>query len=134
MMHLEPIRDKAQLDALVRAAAADHHAVLFPTHLVVKGAALAGYASVCATPIVHVWLDSARVQAVDTVHALASLDNLLRSQGVAQYVMPCAETSPLYPSMGKLGFAKLFNSTLHLRTLGAWRPEPPLEPVAPQPD
>lgn len=109
--------DPALLPALRAAARADEHALLFPTHVVSKGGDLVGYASLDATPIVNVWLDSKRVVALDSVRLLVAAEQRLHERGIRTYVMPCARTSPFFPHMGRLGFKLLGENVWFVKTL-----------------
>ena len=93
--------------ALVRAAEADNHVVLAPTHLVVRGGEILGYASVGAVPLVLTWLDSKKVKARDMMYLVNLAENMVGTAGQAQagvVCVPCAEDSPIYPHMGALGY------------------------------
>jgi hypothetical protein len=93
-----------EVEALERAAARDAHGVWYPSHLIRKNGAIAGYLSICQTPIVNVWLDSKQVQARDSIQLLNTLENVLRMTGRDSYIMPCAKTSPFYANMDRLGY------------------------------
>lgn len=102
---------------LVSLAASDNHCVLYPTHVIRKDGQVAGYVSVCATPIVNVWLHTQKVEALDSVRLLGKLDDYMRMIGQDSYIMPCAKTSPFYPNMERLGFTVLGENVWHLKNL-----------------
>lgn len=114
---LRPLRPD-ELPALREAARADAHAVLWPTHVAVReDGRIVGYASVCATPVVQVWLDSREVKALETVRLLAQLEREVLPAGLRGYVMPCAQSSPFFPRMERLGFARLGECVWHYKPL-----------------
>lgn len=113
---IQPLHPE-DIPVLQAAAAADRHGVLYPSDGVWKDGQLVGYASICTTPIVHVWLDSRRVTAIDSVRLLAQLDARLRAQGMSSYLMPCAKTSPFSPCMRRLGFVRLGETVLFDKNL-----------------
>lgn len=106
-----------QLSALGAFANADNHCVLYPTHLVTDAGSTIGYASVLATPIVNVWLDSKRVSALVSARLLGMLDQALRFSGQRGYVMPCSKDSPFFPHMGRLGFSVMGENVWHFKDL-----------------
>lgn len=101
-----------RMPSLVAAAAADDHCVLYPTEVFEKNGEIVGYVSVFGMPIVNVWLDSKKVTARDSLYLLGRMNQGIKAKGIGSYVMPCAEISPFYPKMDKLGFSKLGSTTL----------------------
>lgn len=99
--------DKERMAELRAAALGDAHLVLFPTHAVMDAGEMVGYASVCATPTVNVWLHSKKVNALNSVKLLGHLEAALRMQGLREYIMPCSKESPFFPNMVRLGFVPL---------------------------
>ena len=106
-----------ELQALVAAAADDHHSVLFPTHVIKRDGEIVGYLSVCATPIVNVWAHSKKINALQSVRLMHKLEDELKSNGILNYIMPCAKDSPYYPHMQKLGYTALGENVWHLKQL-----------------
>ena len=105
------------LEPLKRAAAEDDHAVVYPTHMIERDGEIVGYVSVCATPIVNVWLDSKKVQALDSVRLLTRLEQRLEAEGLRQYIMPCAKDSPFFKRMVRLGFRAVAENVWFLKQL-----------------
>lgn len=95
---------RSELDQV---AADDDHFVLYPTHTIDDGDLIVGYASVCATPIVNVWLHSKKVKALNSFRLLSTLEGALRMQGLKEYIMPCSRISPFFPNMERLGYSVL---------------------------
>lgn len=113
----QPITTAEEMADLVTAAASDNHGVLFPTHLVKSDGDTVGYVSICAMPIVHVWLDSRRVHALQSIRLLRKADAMLRDAGIQSYVIPCSKESPFYAHMERMGFSILGETVLFQRTL-----------------
>ena len=110
---LEPLRDEAQFQALLQAAAADDHVVIAPSHVATQDGQVVGYASLGSIAVVNVWLDSQRVKALDSLRLLKQAESVAKATGLRQYLMPCAHTSPFLPHMERLGFTKLGYTCLH---------------------
>jgi hypothetical protein len=100
------------LGALRSAASADQHTVLAPTHLVIKGDEIVGYGSLGGLPTLHLWLDSHKVHAADSLRLLETAEALLADKNVRQVLVPCSEQSPFAQHMERLGFKKLGTTTL----------------------
>jgi len=112
-----PITAPEQVQELVQAAAADHHIVIAPSHLAMKEGEVVGYASIGSIPLFNVWLDSRKVQALDSLRLLKNAEAMARQMGVRQYLMPCAHTSPFHPHMERLGFTRLGFSELNWKRI-----------------
>lgn len=100
---------------LQEAAAADQHIVLGPTHAVVKGGQVVGYASVGGLPTMHVWLDSQRANALDSVRMLEHVEVVMRERGIRHVLLPCAVESPFTPHLERLGFRRLGPTVLYMK-------------------
>lgn len=96
-------------------AAMDNHITLAPTHLVMKGERVVGYASMGGLPTLNVWMDSQRTHAMDSVRMLEHAEVALREKGVRHFLMPCAENSPFAPHMERLGFRRLGPTVLYIK-------------------
>lgn len=113
---LRPIA-AADITPLTKAAEEDGHQVFAATHVVEKDGQLIGYFSIGAIPTVLVWMDSKKSSAADSLIMNNSIDNFLRLQGVREMVVLCTDTSPFYAKMGKLGFAKVTNTSVFTKRL-----------------
>ena len=102
---------------LSRAAAADNHTVLGPTHVVLRDGEVVGYCSAGGLPTVHVWLDSKQVHAAESLRLLETLEAILSDNGVRAILMPCDGNSPFSSHMERLGFTKLGTTVLYVKTL-----------------
>jgi hypothetical protein len=100
------------MDVLWKAAQADNHTVLFPTHVVEKDGTVAGYASICNTPILHVWLDSRRISPRDSLMLWKRGEQIVKTKGYGSVILPCANTSPFYPLMERQGYSPIIDTTL----------------------
>jgi hypothetical protein len=107
---------QATLLELNQAAAADAHRVINPTHLMMKGGKIVGYLSIGALPVVHCWFDTKNPQVADSLKMIEHGETVCRTQGVRDYTVACAETSPFSQHMPRLGYTKLGTTTL-------WRKE-----------
>jgi len=117
MIDLRAIRTADEFQRLKDAAAADNHRIVLATHLIQKDGEIVGYGSVNGAPLVNVWLDSRKVEALESVRLLRRLTDGLSFTGARNVLMPCGENSPFYPVMEKLGFERLGSTTLHLKGL-----------------
>ncbi len=114
--------DEPQLTAN---AAEDQHVAIAPTHVVEddKGRII-GYASIGAVQYFGCWLDSKRVNAMQSVQLLAQGEQIAREQGAQQVLMPCEQRSPFYPYMQRLGFQKLGQASFNLKSLSTLNSQP----------
>jgi hypothetical protein len=105
---LHRLRTPEQHAAVAAAARADNHALLAPTHAVKNDAGeVIGYVSICALPVVHVWMDTQRAGVRDSAAMLTQTEAILRDRSHGSYEMPCQESSPFYPYLAKAGFTDL---------------------------
>lgn len=115
---LTPLRTPEHYKSVATAAAADHgHAVLAPTHCLVRDGRIIGYTSIMGMPMVHIWMDTKSATARDSVGGLAQIEAVLRDRGVGDYYMPCQETSPFFPLMQKAGFEPIGTCVLFRKKL-----------------
>ena len=115
LIRVRAIKSQAEYDALNAAARADNHIALFPTHAVWKGGKIVGYGSINATPMVNVWLSSKDLGPRDSVQLLGVAEALASNAGLSQIIMPCADSSPFFPMMEKLGFTRLGFTSLNVK-------------------
>lgn len=103
---MEPVcpEDLAQLQPL---AQADGHALLFPTHILKRGAEILGYLSIFGTPMVHIWVDSKRGTARDSAQGLQMLDAIAKDRRQPAYMIPVPKGSPYLQVMEHFGFTQL---------------------------
>lgn len=92
------------LGQLQQQAAADNHAVLSPTHVMMKGDKIIGYMSLGGLPTVQAWFDSTHKHAADSLKMIEHAETVMREQGVRVYAVCCADSSPFNPHMQRLGF------------------------------
>ena len=102
---------------LQRAAAADDHLVLAPTHVMMKGEQIVGYLSLGGLPTVHAWFDSKSPHASDSLKMIETGEAIMASNGARQYAVAVAEHSPFTAHMERLGFTKLGTTTLWTKAL-----------------
>jgi len=114
-IRVRPLKTQAEFDALDQAAKADNHIALYPTHAVWKSGEIIGYGSINATPMVNVWLHSQKLGPRDSVQLLGVAEALAANAGLSQIIMPCAQNSPFFPMMEKLGFSRLGFTSLNVK-------------------
>lgn len=120
-----PITSQAQIDSLAKIAAGDGHRVLMPTHLIIKGDQVLGYASLAAiVPLmpgaqphavqVHVWFHTQRCHSRDSFHVINALENIARCAGggARTLIVPCTKESPFFKQMSGMGYAPIMDTTL----------------------
>ena len=107
---------RVHLQQLAAAAAADAHGVINPTHVMVKEGRIIGYLSIGGLPVVQCWFDSKNPHATDSLKMIEHGETVCRTQGIREYAVACAETSPFSKHMERLGYTKLGTTTL-------WRKE-----------
>ena len=108
---------KAVVQQLIELASSDDHPVMFPTHIIEKDGKITGYMSIFATPIVNVWFDSKSLSVFDTVRAIDQAEAVMRNAGAGEYIVACAETSPVLQIMEKRGYTTVFDTTLFRKVL-----------------
>lgn len=86
------------------AAAKDGHCPICPTQEAVKDGEIVGAVSLGSVPLVHVWMDSKRVKARDSVRLLRELEERAARMGFRVICCPCTDSSPYRPVMERLGF------------------------------
>lgn len=98
-------------------ATADNHAVIGPTHAMMKGDKIIGYLSLNGMPNVHAWFDTKHPHALDSLKMIEMGELVLREAGVAGYTLLCAEESPFTPHLERMGFQKLGKTVLYVKGL-----------------
>lgn len=114
---IRKVRDVADFNRLVEAAAEDEHRVYFPSHVIEKGGEVAGYLGVCSMPILRVWLHREKMKARDTAMAIAVAENLMRANGIEVAGGLIAKTSPVFPHLPKLGWLPVGETVLVTKDL-----------------
>lgn len=105
------------VEQLRTAAAADDHAVLFPTHVFVKDGQIVGYASIATMPVINFWADSTKLHAAESIKMIEQAEAVCSHHGLRSVVVPCAENSPFAQHMERLGYTKLGATVLHIKNL-----------------
>lgn len=111
------VRTQEQFEAVKAAAAADNHQVLAPTHAFRLGDTIVASASIGSVPTVHLWADSKSMNARRSLCCFRMVETFCQTLGYRAILVPCAENSPFYPFMPKLGFTRLGTSSLNLKAL-----------------
>jgi hypothetical protein len=109
---VRPVSDKLQLAEIRRNAAEDDHYVIAPTHAIYKDDRICGYWSIDGMPTVHLWHDSQRINARDSLYLSESLNQNIINRGHSRFQILCSSESPYFPHVEKLGFVPVFQSNL----------------------
>jgi len=99
--------------AVVAAAAEDGHAVIHPTHAVLRGNEIVGYGSLGAVPMFFAWLDTHKLSGPESFRAWAAAEKLLVGRGPV--CLPCMDDSPLLPFIARKGYVKIGTAHIHLK-------------------
>ena len=110
-MHLD------QLPKLTAAAAEDRHVPMHPTHLVMRGREIVGYASLAAVPMMFAWLHTTKLRGPESFRAWRLAEEEMRRRGVKAVCLPCTHESPLLPFMERRGYKGIFDARIHLKEL-----------------
>ena len=105
---------RAQLD---RAAAADGHRVIAPTHVVVRDGRVRGYASCGAVPLFFAWMDTEHATARDTITGWRAAEAVLQAAGHKLICLPCEAQSPLMPLVPRFGYETIGTANFNLKVL-----------------
>jgi len=116
-LEVRPVRNSLERAQLAAAAQEDNHSLILPTHGIWRGQTAVGYASVCATPCVHVWFSTKALKARDSFAIIQHLEQLVRDRGHGIVIVPCWEQSPFARLMPHLGYAPFLQTTLYARVL-----------------
>lgn len=114
---LVPLKDNVTAKRLFEAAAADDHTVIAPTHVMMRGEQIIGYLSLGAMPVIQSWFDSKAGHALDSLKMIEMGEAIIASQGAVAYQVAVSESSPFAPHMERLGYKKVFTTTLWQKQL-----------------
>jgi hypothetical protein len=114
---LRPLAGPADLERLAAAARADNHIVVGPSHVIDRGGEVVGYASLGVVPMLHTWVATGKVGPRESLGLLNCGEMLLANLGHRHVILPCAETSPFWPHIERLGYVKLGVTTLNIKQL-----------------
>jgi hypothetical protein len=96
-----------QCPALVEAARADgNHAVIDPTHVVMRGDEIVGYGSIGRVRMFYAWLDTQKLSGMESFNAWRQAEMEMQRLG-GPIACPCKLTSPLLPFMERKGYKPL---------------------------
>lgn len=114
---LVPLKDNVTAKRLFEAAAADNHTVIAPTHVMMRGEQIIGYLSLGAMPVVQSWFDSKAGHVLDSLKMIEMGEAVITSQGAQVYQVAVSEDSPFAPHMERLGYTRVFTTTLWQKQL-----------------
>ena len=92
---VHPIDSHEVYREVMEAASTDKSGPYMPTHYVEKGGEIIG-AFCTQSPTVYWWMHSQRASRKDSLLAFQSLDTLMNTLQVSEYVIPCELESPYY--------------------------------------
>lgn len=95
-------------------AAEDNHAVIAPTHLVLKGEEVVGYVSINNLPMVLAWLSTKEMKARDSFSIINMSELLVQEQGWRSVCLPIDDTSPFLNVMPSIGYRTLSTGKVNL--------------------
>lgn len=104
-------------EALERAAAADRHYPLHPTHVVERHGEIVGYFGVSSLPLYRLWFDSGKVRAGDSARLLFMIENHYRMAGIGLVGTIINTASPFYPVAARGGYVENQGDRLFLKEL-----------------
>ena len=114
---LRPLRDKNDLEQLVKAAAADNHLVLAPSFAIEKGGEIAGYIGLNSCAFFQGWFSTKLINARDSALIFNQVENFCRLDRQNQLLLALPRTSPFDEIMERFGYRHLADAGLHHKTL-----------------
>ena len=102
LINIRPFRPEDG-EQLVKNAAADGHAVYFPTFVIEKNHEIVGYLST-AVPVVLSWQDSKKMTAIDSLQEIKFIEGALANQPFI--CIPCDPESPYMRFLPKAGYVE----------------------------
>lgn len=117
LLVIRPVTTAVQIEAIRAAALADPqgHVPIFPSHVCMLGDEIVGSLSIAASPVMGIWAHSQKSRPRHSLEMFNVARNLMRVVVPGRRCLTmCAETSPLYPFVERMDFAKLGVTTLFL--------------------
>jgi hypothetical protein len=114
---LVPVRTPEFAGEIMRAAQADDHVCIAPTHAMVRGEKIIGYLSLGGMPVVQSWFDSKSGHVLDSLKMIEMGEAVIASQGATSYMVAVSEQSPFRPHMERLGFKPVMTTTLWVKSV-----------------
>lgn len=112
---LVPLTSVEQFMALERAAGKDQHVVVCPTHLILKGDEIVGYASLGNVAVLNTWVCRGRVNKHESTRLLKEGERMLGQQGFEWVCLPVAKESPFRKFVKRLGYIVLGESGYNIK-------------------
>lgn len=115
---LRRLRDPAELEKLVRQAAADGgHVVWGPSHVIEKHGELVGYIGLNSLPYFQAWFDTGKMAPRDSALVIGQVENLCRTADLRQLLALVPNQSPFRSALDRFGYRHLADAGLHLKDL-----------------
>ncbi len=112
MLTTEIITNQEELDTLNKLAAEDEHITVAPTHIFQKNSETVGYFSLCGIALNNLWLDSEKLNKLESYKLLKQMNDVYKKAGIEEYIIFCSNKSPFYKYMEKSGAQNLGSSTI----------------------
>jgi hypothetical protein len=88
------------------------------TQIILKDDEVVGYLSINAVPTILCWLHKTKMHASDSFIVKMFFENYVRNVcGSDIVILPCPQSSPLYPYMTKLGYSECPGDVLFIKNL-----------------
>lgn len=114
---LRPVRE-SDLEAIMKAAAADGHVALAPNFVIEKGGQIAGYIGLNSLPYFQGWFHTKLIGPRESVLLFNQVENLARGRiGWDQLVLLLPNTSPFCGVIPRFGYRHLSDVGMHLKQL-----------------
>lgn len=116
MTKIRPCRP-GDLDALMKQAAEDGHAVVAPNFIVEQEGQTLGYLGLNTIPSAIVWMDTRLARVRHSYAVMNFYENMLRCGGADRMFLPCPTTSPFHPLLPKAGYKSFGEQTIYYKEL-----------------
>jgi len=114
---LRPVRE-SDLEAIMKAAAADNHVALAPNFVIEKGGEIAGYIGLNSLPYFQGWFHTKLIGPRESVLIFNQVENIARGRiGWDQLVLLLPNTSPFCGVISRFGYKKLSEVGMHIKPL-----------------
>lgn len=118
MPQIHLLKTREEYEALEKAAKADNHPTVFPTHYVTKCGEIIGYFSICNLVCTEFWLHTIKASPRDSVFCINFAENLVRMTGRDTAIITVGDTSNYHPVIEKhFGYTQLYKTNILMKKL-----------------
>ena len=117
MIKVRPILTVEEFDQVLKAADADKHGALVPTHYIDKLGHPVGAFSFGNIPLVTCWFSTKELKASETLQAIGQMEAVAEHCRLSSLTVSCPKSSPLFAYMKKLGFEDAGETHLFIKQL-----------------